>query len=404
MAAEQLSVLVTGANGFVGQALVNKVLKDGYAVTALVRELSAKLPVEVKQVVIGDLASLADAGYDALGGSKEWQLDYTLPFQEQQSFDVKKLNDVLQQVDAVVHTAARVHVMQDKASDPLTEFRRINTDATLSLAYLAAKAGVKRFIFLSTIKVNGELTSSEAPPSRPSPVKGGRGESTGAGTTPSPLGRKGESIGTGKAPSPLAGEGWGEGAPTNKPFDETDPPDPQDPYAISKWEAEQGLMQIAKETGMEVVVIRPPLIYGPGVKGNFASMMKWVRRGIPLPLGAVQNQRSLLALDNLVSFINHCLTHPRAANEVFLLSDGEDVSTTALIQKLATVQGKKARLLSVPVSWMRFAARFPGKEDVADRLFGSLQIDSSKARELLEWQPAVTMDEALKKLVPKQHF
>ncbi|MDT8425904.1 MAG: NAD-dependent epimerase/dehydratase family protein, partial [Methyloprofundus sp.] len=171
------------------------------------------------------------------------------------------------------------------------------------------------------------------------------------------------------------------------------------PYGLSKYEAERGLLDLAKETAMEVVIIRPPLIYGPGVKANFASMMKWVNRSVPLPLGLIHNQRSLVAIDNLVSFIIHCIGHPKAANEIFLISDGEDVSTTALLQKVARAFGNKPRLISVPVCLMTFAAKLIGKGDVANRLFGSLQVDSSKARDLLGWTPVISMDQQLAKMV-----
>jgi nucleoside-diphosphate-sugar epimerase len=178
-------------------------------------------------------------------------------------------------------------------------------------------------------------------------------------------------------------------------------PAPQDAYAISKWEAEQGLMAIARETGMGVVIIRPPLVYGLDVKGNFAKLVQWVRKGIPLPFGALQNRRSLLALDNLVSFIALCADpakSPKAANEVFLISDGEDVSTAELLRRVARAYGTKAHLIPVPPAWLRFGARLLGKSAVADRLLGSLVIDSSKARELLGWRPVVTMDEQLQKM------
>jgi nucleoside-diphosphate-sugar epimerase len=179
-------------------------------------------------------------------------------------------------------------------------------------------------------------------------------------------------------------------------FCERDVPEPQDSYAVSKYEAEQGLLAIAEETGMEVVIIRPPLVYGPGVKANFLRLIKLVKLGIPLPLGAVHNKRSFVALDNLVSFIILCMDHPRAANEVFLISDGEDVSTTELLQKMAQAFGKRSFLLPVPVGLMTFVAGLLGKKDVADRLFGSLQVDSSKARDLLGWEPVVSMDEGLR--------
>jgi len=236
----------------------------------------------------------------------------------------------------------------------LTEFRKVNRDATLVLARLAAESGVKRFIFLSSIKVNGEVT-------RP-----------------------------------------------NHPFTPDDVYVPDDPYGLSKYEAEQGLLALAQETSLEVVIIRPPLVYGPGVKANFLSMMKWVGRSIPLPFGAIHNQRSLIALDNLVSFISLCADReksPNAANQVFLIADGEDVSSTQLVKKVRqafnihTPSVKQAWLLPIPVFIMSFVAKFLGKGAVANRLFGSLQVDSSKARDLLGWKPVITMDEQLQKTV-----
>ena len=314
-----MKVLLTGTTGFVGRGLVKVLETQGHQVSSLVREFSARLPDSVTQIECGDLLHYLE-------------------------FEARNLTETLEDVDAVVHLAARVHIMHDTSADPLKEFRKVNTETALNLARLAAKAGVKRFLFLSSIKVNGESTTGE--------------------------------------PS----------------FSEQDICNPIEPYAISKFEAEQGLLQIAQETDMEMVIIRPPLIYGPGVKGNFASMMRWVDKGIPLPLGAVNNQRSLLALENLLDFITRCLAHPRAGNQIFLLSDGQDISTTELIQKLAQAQGKKARLLPVPVSLMTMAAGLFGKKVVADRLFGSLQVDSSKAFELLEWSPVVSMDEQLRRM------
>ncbi len=265
--------------------------------------------------------------------------------------DEGAIKDAFGGVEVVVHAAARVHMMQDRSADPLAEFRKLNRDATLALAVLAADAGVKRFVFLSSVKVNGEETF--------------------------PRGR----------------------AAVFKPDDAFMP---TDPYGLSKYEAEQGLLALAKETGMEVVIIRPPLVYGPGVKANFASMINWLRRGVPLPLGAIHNKRSFVALDNLVSFIALCADRsrsPKAANQVFLISDGEDVATTQLLRWVADALGKKPRLLPVPVGLMRLAARLIGKGDVANRLFGSLQVDSSKARDLLGWQPVITMAEQFHKTV-----
>jgi len=308
-----MKVLVTGANGFVGNALVTQLLADNLVVIGVVRSKDSILPDGAGRFLILDI------------------------------LDEIHWNSMLEGVTVVIHTAARVHVMDDSVADPLVEFRKVNVDATLNLARQAADAGVKRFIFISSVKVNGEITH------------------------------------------------------LGQPFQPNDNYIPTDSYGLSKYEAEQGLLALSKETGMEVVIIRPPLVYGPGVRANFASMMKWVNKGVPLPLGTIKNQRSLVALDNLVSFIIHCIDHPQAANEVFLISDGEDVSTTELLQKVAKAFGKQARLVPVPVSWMSFAARLIGKGDMTNRLFGSLQVDSSKARNLLGWKPVTTMDEQLKK-------
>ncbi len=226
----------------------------------------------------------------------------------------------------------------------MNEFRIVNVEGTLNLARQASNTGVKRFVFISSLKVNGENTQ------------------------------------LGHAFSP------------NDNFV------PKDPYALSKYEAEHGLLALAEETGMEVVIIRPPLVYGPHVKANFASMIKWVNRGVPFPFGMINNKRSLIALDNLVSFIIYCIDHPKASNEVFLVSDGEDVSTTELLQKIAKAFGKRSLLIPVPVWLMSFVAKLVGKADMANRLFGSLQVDSSKARELLGWVPEITMDKQLKKI------
>jgi nucleoside-diphosphate-sugar epimerase len=243
--------------------------------------------------------------------------------------------------DAVIHLAARVHVMREAATDPLSEFRRVNVSSTLNLARQAAAAGVPRFVFLSTVKVNGE---------------------------------KGV-------------------------YTEADPPAPEDAYAMSKHEAELGLRKIAVETGMEVVIIRSPIVYGPGVKANFQTLIGAVARGIPLPLGAVHNRRSLVALDNLVDFILACLEHRAAANETFLVSDGEDLSTTDLIHRLARVLGRPARTISVPVSVLRAGASLLGRREVAQRLLESLQVDMSKARQVLGWVPPISVDEGLRRAV-----
>jgi nucleoside-diphosphate-sugar epimerase len=307
-------IFLTGATGFVGRALVNRFNQSELAVA--VRVHSIELPKNIEQYAVG-----------AIDKSTEWL-------------------EIINGVDVVIHAAARVHVMNDDCDDSLAIYREANTASTLNLAKQAAQAGVNRFVFISSINVNGEMT------------------------------RPGNS------------------------FLPEDNHVPTDPYGLSKYEAEQGLLQIAEETGMEVVIVRPPLVYGPGVKANFASMMHWVNKGVPLPFGLIDNQRSLVALDNLVDFIALCADKdlsPKAANEVFLISDGEDVSTTQLLQKVAKAFNKKAFLLPIPVWLMTFVAKILGKGDVANRLFGSLQVDSSKANDLLDWKPVTTMDEQLKK-------
>jgi nucleoside-diphosphate-sugar epimerase len=305
-------VLVTGASGFVGSSLLGGLQGLNYELVATSRK-PLHYTAGIREVLV-----------NAIDAKTDWA-------------------DALLGCDIVIHCAARVHIMNDDVSDSLSAFREVNAAGALELARQAADAGVKRFVFLSSIKVNGELTEGE-------------------------------------------------------PFAPEDKFIPTDPYGLSKYEAEQGLLALGKDTGMEIVIIRPPLVYGPGVRANFASMMKWVNKGVPLPLGAVHNQRSLVALDNLVSFIIHCIDHPKAANKVFLISDGEDVSTTELLKKVAKAFDKRAFLLPIPVSWMTFAAKLIGNADVASRLFGSLQVDSSKARELLGWEPVITMDEQLKKI------
>lgn len=248
-------------------------------------------------------------------------------------------------VHTVVHCAARVHVLREQATDALAAFREVNVAGTLRLAQQAVEAGVQRFVMLSSIGVNGNQTTV--------------------------------------------------------PFNEDDIPHPHNAYAVSKLEAEETLLALASQTGMEVVIIRPPLVYGPGAPGNFASLVRWVQRGLPLPLGAVRNQRSFVALDNLVSLVLLCADRarsPQAANQVFVVADGEDVSTSTLLRKVARAAGRPSRLLPVPASWLRAGAGLLGKRAVADRLLGNLQVDATKARALLGWRPVVTMDEQLAKM------
>jgi UDP-glucose 4-epimerase len=308
-------ILVTGASGFVGGALVRRLAATPSfnGVVAPVRREGESLPKEVQQIPIGDLLPTTD-----------W-------------------STTLQHIDAVVHCAGRVHVMQDDAIEPLQAYREVNVSCTLNLARQAADAGVRRFVFISSIKVNGEATQPD------------------------------------------------------QPFTADDIPAPLDPYGVSKLEAEQGLRRIEEETGIEMVIVRPPLVYGPGVKANFASMMRWLARGIPLPLGAIQNSRSMVALDNLVDLLVTCVKHPDAAGQTFLVSDGEDLSTTGLLHRTAQAMGKKALLLPIPTFVLLCGADLLGKRAVAQRLCGSLQLDINKTRQILGWTPPVTVDEGLRR-------
>ena len=306
------TILVTGATGFVGTALVASLLSEQRKVCAVVRDAFSKIPSAAGQLQMDDLSVLSD-----------W-------------------TDKLAGIDCIVHLAARVHVMKETVADPLTAFRQVNVDGTLNLALQAAKAGVRRFIYLSSVKVNGELTAP------------------------------------------------------GRPFKESDIANPQDAYGLSKLEAEQGLLLIAQETGMEVVIIRAPLVYGQGVKANFASMMRAVKRGLPLPLGAIHNNRSFVYVGNLVDLIATCIQHPAAANQVFLVSDGCDLSTTKLLKACATALGVKSRLWNVPESLIESLAALVGKREVAQRLCGNLQVDISKARALLGWTPPFSVADGLK--------
>ncbi len=303
-------ILVTGANGFVGRAVCNELLLQGFGVLCAVRN----------HFQLDGASIIKIPGLEGQVNWSEW----------------------LAGVDCIVHCAARAHIMNDVSPNPDDEYRKVNAKATLALAKQAAECGVKRFILLSTIKVNGEQTQK------------------------------------------------------GKPFTEADLPNPQDAYGRSKLEAETGLFLIAEETGMEVVVLRPVLVYGPGVKANFASMMKVLQRGIPLPFGAVHNKRSFIYIENLVSLVRRCIDHPAAANQVFLAAEGFDMSTTDLLKACASALGVKARLLPVPQTLLVLFAKLLGKPEVAQRLCGSLQVDINKARQRLGWTAPFTLTEGLK--------
>lgn len=308
-------IFVTGANGFVGKALVhNLVLRfPQKKIIAATRLTHSSYPSGVTPRLVESIDQKTDWG--SLYG-----------------------------VEVVVHCAARVHVMKDTSADPLGDFRLVNAHGTAALARQAAAAGVRRFVFLSSIKVNGESTTN------------------------------------------------------GRSFNANDDPNPEDPYGISKYEAEQMLRQIASDTGMEVVSIRPPLVYGPGVKANFAFLMRLLAWGVPLPLAAVtQNRRSFVALDNLVDLIVTCMHHPAAANQTFLVSDGEDLSTAELLRRMGTALHRPARLFYVPQMALKIAARVVRRPGVYQRLCGSLQLDINKTRELLDWNPSLTVDEALRR-------
>lgn len=305
-----MNVLLTGATGFLGRRLAFKInsLTDFY-LTSVVRSQSA-------------LAYGQRIYVDQIDGDTDWR-------------------SALIDKDLIIHTAAKVHVMNDEAQDALKEYRQVNVNGTLNLARQAAQNGVKRFIFISSIKVNGDHTTLRLR------------------------------------------------------YTAEDSPKPEDAYGNSKWEAERGLLQIAAETRMEVVIIRPPLVYGPGVKGNFSNLIKLVKKGIPLPFGDVNNKRSLVSLDNLVDLIIVCISHPKAANQTFLAGDGQDLSTTELLTGIANAAGVPSRLIPISCSLLMFFALILGKKKEAQRLLGSLQVDISKAQDLLGWEPPLTVEEGL---------
>lgn len=311
-------VLLTGASGFVGKAVLNTAQQRGINIRPVYRSIDS---------------AMGQPNAVLVSGLEDGKADWT---------------QALQGVNVVIHAAARAHIMREEEHDSLFEYRRVNVIGTLNLARQAAALGVRRFVFISSIKVNGEATAP------------------------------------------------------GQPFTADDIPAPEDAYGQSKTEAEVQLNQLAKETGMEVTIIRPPLIYGPGVKGNFASLITWVRRGFPLPLGAVDdNRRSLVGIDNLADLILVCAYHPKAAHQIFLVSDGEDLSTTEMLWRIGKALRQPVRLLWVPVGLISLIGDLVGKKVVSQRLLGSLQVNIHKTCELLDWKPSVAVNEGLRRAVEK---
>jgi nucleoside-diphosphate-sugar epimerase len=311
-------ILITGSNGFIGLNLCQRLSELQYDLICPLRsaKASSQMPDSfcAKKIIVGDI-----------GPDTEW-------------------NDALKNVDTVIHLAARVHVLAEKEADPLRAFRGVNVDGTKRLASAAYAEGVKRFIYISSIGVNGQTTGPQ-------------------------------------------------------PFTEACTPQPYDPYTLSKWEAEQALQDIAQETGLEIVILRPPLVYGENAPGNFSRLIKLVDSGIPLPLGSVNNRRSFVYVDNLVDAIVHCIEHPAAVGQTFLVSDGQDVSTPGFIRLIAHSMGREPRLIPFPPRLLKTMGRLLGKESEIDRLIGSLVLDISKIRRELDWTPPCTMEQGLRKAV-----
>lgn len=310
-----MRILISGSNGFVGSALLRTAFQLGFTVNTLSRNPCNFHGISVQSFI-------------------------------ENPIQFKNLDTALEHCDAVVHLAARAHVSQTKNCDSLNQFRKTNVELTLTLARQAAQSGVKRFIFISSIGVNGAVTH-------------------------------------------------------HSPFTAEDQPAPHSFYAISKHEAEIGLQEIAAQTGMEVVIIRPPLIYGPNAPGNFGLLLRWINRGVPLPLGAISNKRSLVAIDNFVDFILTCISHPSAANQIFLVSDGEDISTTELLRKVGLYSGHPARLIPISTKYLTSVARILGKTSMCQSLCESLQVDISKSHHLLGWKPPISLDEGIRRSTAK---
>ncbi len=305
------NIMVTGADGFIGSHLCQILDTTNYVVRRVIFQQLPHHNPAINWFSIGDI-----------GFAPDW-------------------SSALESIEAIVHLAGRAHILREAKANPLAEYRRVNVNATLTLAQAAAAANVRRFVFVSSIGVLGNQS------------------------------------------------------PQNAPFTERSPVQPTRDYATSKWEAEQALREIAYQTGLDVVIIRPPLAYGPGVPANFRALLGWVYRGIPLPLACVRNKRSLVGVRNLASFIAQCISHPRAANETFLISDGQDVSTPELLRKVARYLERPSHLLPMPVGLLNMGAKLLGKEQMAQQLLGDLAVNSNKARQMLEWKPPYTVDEEL---------
>ncbi|MDH5479902.1 MAG: SDR family oxidoreductase [Nitrosomonas sp.] len=309
-----MKFLITGANGFIGKALCAALIQRGQSVRAAVRGATS-LVEGAELVIVGKI-----------DGETDW-------------------TNALRGVGAVIHLAARVHVMKESAADPLAEYLKVNLDGTKNLAVQAACAGVKRFVYVSSVKVNGEQTHGQ------------------------------------------------------QSYTEQDTPTPQDSYGITKYQAENALHHVAQETGLEMVIVRPPLVYGPGVKGNFISLLSAINRGIPLPLAGANNARSLIYVGNLVDALIVCATHPNATGQTYLVSDGEPISTALLVKEIADALGRKNHMFYFPPGLLRLIAAMLGRADKIDRLFGSLHVNDNKIRQELSWSPPYTLTQGLRETV-----
>ncbi|MFH0799360.1 MAG: NAD-dependent epimerase/dehydratase family protein [Pseudomonadota bacterium] len=314
-------ILVTGANGFVGRKLCSVLQMRGCDVRAAIRchaERNEAAVAHHDRLSVSDVVAVGDIGSDTV-----W-------------------SDALKNVEVVVHLAARVHIMQEMSKNPLESFRSVNVLGSKKLAEEAARRGIRRFVYISSISIHGNSTGERA-------------------------------------------------------YVEGDEAQPHSPYAVSKWEGELALRNVAEKTGFELVIVRPPLVYGPGVGGNFLRLMKWADKGFPLPLGRVHNLRSFIGIENLVELLVRCVEHPRAAGETFLVADGGDLSTPDLMRRVAKLLGRPARIVPFPVSFLRWGAKVFGQEDVLDRLCNCLQVDAGKAIRLLGWKPLMSLDEGLER-------